>query len=98
VLVAGGADKVRLWDAETRSLLASLDPPNPTRGVAMLSGPERRVLSMDGDTLRLWRWRVADLVEEACARWPRHAPVEIPAGLGSSPRWPELCGAGDGGS
>ena len=74
----GGVLKV--WDAGTRELHASIRVPNPIQRIRFIPGKDHFVATLDGTTLRVWDWSRQALVAEACARWsPYHRIVAAPA-------------------
>ncbi len=92
LLAASAADELWLWDTDNNTPLIRLEVPNDVAQVALLPAAHRPVITLDGDTMRLWDWREDVLVAEACSRWPAHLAIEgasaIPARVSRS----ELCG------
>jgi WD40 repeat protein len=86
----GGVLKV--WDADTLELHASIRVPNPIQRIRFIPDKGRRIATLDGTTLRVWDWSRRALLADACARWsPYHRIAPAPV-LISMPDRAQLCG------
>lgn len=71
--VPAGDSGIRIVETATGKILAEL--PTPSRVMRLEFSGSDRLISIDGDVLRVWDWSREAMLREACKRWPLGVPV-----------------------
>jgi len=92
--IAAGHDQrgVSIFNTFDGSQIAEIPVGAPLKTIAILADPAQTLVTLsENQLLQAWRWKPADVIHEACRRWPiSYRPSALPGTTPIPPR-DELC-------